>query len=252
MFIQAQIVSPNSVSTQTPEEASRQQAFRNRVSSDRVRGSFDTPEEVALNVVTALRNWEQERDDIVLGDPIEYPNEYVNVSSGHLTYRLYRVPVTSVGRDAANVRVQLAKSTPPLAHGLPNPVLHLAGDNPPDRAAFVESKGFSLSRGVARTIDVIAVTKASPDRCFIFSIASPAAMEEHDDLNGRYVFQLAASGGSMRDYVVEVDLDHGKLSMITSIPTKSTVADDFWLEPGAPRSVSIPAWIDRQPTRSAF
>jgi len=189
---------------------------------------------------------------IVLGDPVEYPDEYIDrthlvpdpqyASSGtmrppliptqeRVTYRLWRVPVTSEERDATSIYVQLAESVPPLQTGLPNPMLHLAGDKPPD---FIQSRGFSLLRGVPRDIDVIAITKSPPYRCFIFSVASEDAMEEHDELDGQYVFRLAAFGGTTRDYGVEVDLRRGTLSMVPVGTTKSKVGEEFWLDPGAP------------------
>jgi hypothetical protein len=187
---------------------------------------------------------------IVLGEPVEYPNEYADrthlvpdpqyASSGtmrppliptqeRVTYRLYRVPITSEGCDATNIYVQMAESAPPLQRGLANPILHLAGDR-----SFIESRGFSLLRGIPREIDVIAVTKSGPYRCFIFSIASDDAMEEHDELDGQYIFRLAAFGGATRDYRVEVDLRQGTLSMTPVVSTKSKVGEVFWLDPGAP------------------
>lgn len=196
------------------------------------------------------------RAAIVLGEPREYADEYadrthlvhdpaygsidtitpplIRVPKERLTYKLYRVPVTSEGRDATDVYVQLAESSPALQRGLPNPILHLAGDNPPDSVSFTQSRGFSLSNGIPREIDVIAITKAQPYRCFIFSVASDDAMEEHNDLDGSYVFTLAPFGGEARDYRVEVDLVRGRLSMMPVVSTKSKMGEVFWLEPGAP------------------
>ena len=193
---------------------------------------------------------------IILGEPTEYPNEYADrthlvpdpqyASSGtmrpppirtqkeRVTYRLYRIPVTSEGRDATRVYVHLAKSTPPLQRGLATPILHLAGENPADHVSFSESRGFSLTNDVPREVDMIAITKTPPYRCFIFNIASDDAMEEHE-LDGKYIFQLAVVGGGMRDYKVEVDLRRGTLSVVATVATKSKVEDDFWLEPGAPK-----------------
>jgi len=185
---------------------------------------------------------------IVLGEPVEYPNEYadrthlvpdpqyarngtirpplIRTQKERVTYRLYRVPVISEGHDATNVYVQLAKATPLLQKGLANPILHLAGENPGDHVSFSESKGFSLLNGVPREIDVIAITKSPPYRCFIFSIASDDAMEEHDELDGPYIFRLAAFGGGTRDYKVEVDLRQGTLSMVPVVTAKPEVRRD--------------------------
>jgi len=163
---------------------------------------------------------------ITLGDPVEYPNEYCDRTNGeHVTYRLFRVPIVSRGADAEGVFVQLLE--PRLQKGLPSPMLHLAGDNPSDHRSFQDSSGFDLSDGVPRHIDVIAITKNPPYRCFIFSNASDDAMEEHDELEGEYTFRLGAFGGGTQDYAVEVDLKHGMLSMAKG-------GEDFWLEPGAP------------------
>ncbi len=170
---------------------------------------------------------------IILGEPAEYPNEYCDRTNGeNVTYRLFRVPITCKGSDTKGVFVQLLE--PRLRKGLPNPTLHLAGDNPPDHKSFGDSHGFRLSDGIPRHIDVIAITKSPPYTCFIFSIASDDAMEEHGELEGEYIFRLSAFGGGTQDYAVQVDLGLGTLSMVPVIATKSKVGEDFWLEPGAP------------------
>jgi hypothetical protein len=171
---------------------------------------------------------------VVLGEPQLFESEYadkthlihdpsviqsgvappprVRVMKERVLYRLYRVPITSVGRDARDVFVQLAAIDPPLKAGLPSATLHLAGDNPADHVSFNLSRGFNLIRDTPRYVDVIAITKNPPFRCFIWSTASDDAMEEHQ-LNGRYVFRLGTVGGAGQDYLVEVDNLTGELSM---------------------------------------
>lgn len=218
-------------------------------------GDF-APRGVNENAAMAKSAGRHHETTIVLGDPVEYPHEYADLthlvpdpqhaSSGtirppllrahkeRVTYRLYRVPVTSEGGDASNVFVQLAKSTPPFQAGLANPLLHLAGDNPDDKGTYRESKAFALANAVPREIDVIAITKSEPYRCFIFKVASADAMEEHPELDGQYVFRLVAPGGAAQDYTVHVDLTRGTLSMARPAATGSNVGAEFWLEPGAP------------------
>jgi hypothetical protein len=43
---------------ETDEKSRKQKAFRHRVTAERIRASFQSPEDLALAVVTALRNWE--------------------------------------------------------------------------------------------------------------------------------------------------------------------------------------------------
>ena len=57
-----------STSVTSPKEAvenagdrERQRLFRERVSAERLRGTFDSPDDAALRVVTALANWEREQ-----------------------------------------------------------------------------------------------------------------------------------------------------------------------------------------------
>lgn len=45
---------------ETDDMSLKQKAFRNRVSAERIRAPFHSPQELALAVVTALRNWERE------------------------------------------------------------------------------------------------------------------------------------------------------------------------------------------------
>jgi len=135
---------------------------------------------------------------------------------------LWRIPVQNSGANADGVSVEIVKVTPDLPSGLANPTLHLAGDNPQDHLGYSVSRSFSLPHNATRQIDVIAMQTSQPHKCFIWSVASPDAVEEVS-LNGSYKFTIRAFAGNApsepRDYQVDVDAANGNLTM-TPLPTR--------------------------------
>ena len=160
------------------------------------------------------------RPRLYLGDP--QPEDKEVLTRTHMGLATpdqivhYRVPVGNEGEHAFRVTVRLLSVEPALDSGLPRPVLHLAGDNPPDYVSYERSRGFPLSTGEEELIDVIAMSKKPPHACYIWSIASRDAVEEHQ-LNGLYVLTIGAftagSEPATRAYQLEVDATGGHLRM---------------------------------------
>lgn len=199
-------------------------------------GALDA-ERTASQLRSELELMKAAQPIIALGDPVDFPNETLErthmvndpswsssvsnppqtrVPLPNVPVLLFRIPVHNSGASAPSVCVKLIETSPPMQGGLPTPTLHLAGDNPQDHVSYSRSGGFHLPRDATEHIDVIAMEKTAPHKCFIWSIASPDAVQEMS-LNGVYTFTIQAFAGNSpsepRQYGVEADTARGTLIM---------------------------------------
>lgn len=131
---------------------------------------------------------------------------------------VFRVPVTNHGGGAQSVVVQLKEIVPATKEGhFPAP-LHLVGDNPDDHSAenYGRSRGFSLGRGAMEQVDLMAIERDPPHRCFIYvASAADAALEVR--LQGTSTFRLVAYADGEpfeADYRVVVDQHRLSISLV--------------------------------------
>jgi len=138
-------------------------------------------------------------------DPSVHPGGVANppqirVPFHNVNVNVWRIPLSNEGGVAENTHVELTSIDRGIAQGRWPGTLHLAGENPDDHSPerYVRSRAFLLSRGGTAEIDLVAMERVPPYRCFIFAVESGDALCEVT-LGDAHTFRLTAFGGGVSE-----------------------------------------------------
>ena len=182
---------------ETDEKSRKQLAFRSRVGEERIRASFHSPDDLALAVVTALRNWERgntvAQPETASVTPIEAPEKIIARLKTQSFFAMYGEPPAEY-RAEDYIRLIAA---PRCAKELRLDQAAQQHFEQLVESAFPEIRGFdqAIPRGEFYQIQSHARSRSSSHRvwclwksCAIFQPAPDAELSIHSIASGRSVF----------------------------------------------------------------
>lgn len=186
---------------------------------DEVARVRDAEPKLVLGEPREVNNQTLERTELTNERPGRLTSPQVRVVTERLNLTVWRIPITNEGGAATNTHVKLTSIDPSIPQGRWPGTLHLAGDNPDDHAptAYTRSRAFPLPKNAMEEIDLVAMQKQPPHRCFIFAVESSDAAVEVT-LGSGQTFRVTAfsSNGepTERDYWVRIiDGDPARLTV---------------------------------------